>query len=322
MGRLRVLARILAWQGNFCRLLGDRDQARDLHQQGLALLEGRELAGRDTRREKTLLFWLMGHTALLDNPQECRPFYQQSLALCRELDDKPGVARALNSLGTAGMVLGALDEARASYAEALGLHQALGDPRRIVRALASLAEIALLQGRFGEADRLAQQSVTKCEELGHQPESAFAWLKWGETLEVHGKFSQAQSALENSLAIYNHLGHHNYIASAHAELSGVNLHLAPTQKLVPTPGRPLPWLATMALHLQLVGPSPCWAASHSLEGSLSRPADFWRRASPSIARLRHDLGPASAGPRPSWAMRCANQGILTRHTDIWAKHCI
>jgi len=223
--RLRVLARILAWQGNFCRLLGDRDQARELHQQGLALLEGRELAGRDTRREKALLLWLMGHTALLDNPQECRLLYEQSLALCQELDDRSGVARALNSLGTVGVVLGALDEAKASYEEALGLYQALGDPRCIVRALASLAEIALFQGRFEEADRLARQSVTKCEELGHQPESAFAWLKWGETLEVQGQFSEAQSALEKSLTIYNHLGHHNYIASAHAELGSVNLHL-------------------------------------------------------------------------------------------------
>ena len=223
--RLRVLARILAWQGNFCRLLGHRDQARELHQQGLALLEGRQLAGRDTRREKALVLWLMGHTALLDNPQECRRLYEQSLALCRELDDGPGVARALNSLGTASVLLGALDEAKASHEEALGLYQALGDRRCIVRALASLAEIALFQGRFDEADRLARQSVVKCEELGHQPESAFVWLKWGEALEVQGQFSEAQSALEKSLAIYNHLGHHNYIASAHAELSSANLHL-------------------------------------------------------------------------------------------------
>jgi len=223
--RLRLLARILAWQGNFHRLLGRRDQARKLHQQGLALLEGQELAGRDTRRERALLFWLMGHTAFLDNRQECRQLYEHSLALCRELDDRRAAARALSSLGTAGVLLGALDEARAAYEEALDIYRARDDSRRIVRALASLAEIALFQGRFGEADRLARQSVHKAAELGNQPESAFALLIWGETLEAHGLFSKAQSALGKSLAIYDDLGHYNYIASVQAELGSVNLHM-------------------------------------------------------------------------------------------------
>jgi predicted ATPase/DNA-binding SARP family transcriptional activator len=228
--RLRVLARILAWEGNFCRLLGHRDRASELQQQGLTILERTELADQDTRREKALLFWLMGHGALMNSPERGQYLYEQSLALCRELDDRPGTARALISLGTVNVFVGALDEAKARYEEALELYQALDDPRCIVRALASLAEVALFQGRFDEADRLARQSVGRCEELGNQPESAFARLMWGETLVAQGQFSEAQSALETSLAIYDDLGHHNYIASAQAELGSVSLHLGRYEK--------------------------------------------------------------------------------------------
>jgi tetratricopeptide (TPR) repeat protein len=54
---------------------------------------------------------------------------------------------------------------------------------------------------------------------------AYSLLIWGEALEKLGKFADARSALEECLAIYHDLGNPQYVASAHAALGSVELHL-------------------------------------------------------------------------------------------------
>jgi predicted ATPase/DNA-binding CsgD family transcriptional regulator len=210
----RVLARALAWWSNFCRLTGNRDQARAIQQQSLAILQSPGLAGQDTRREEALLLGLMGITLARSDDERARHFLQQSLDLHQELDDRWGMANMLECLG-----------GQARLKESLALFQTLGHAPSIARIRAGLADIALRQGQFREAERLARESSATCRELEDRPELAYCLLSWGASLEKLGRFAEARSALEESLAIYGDLGKPHLLVSAYAALSSAELHL-------------------------------------------------------------------------------------------------
>ncbi|MBU1877557.1 MAG: tetratricopeptide repeat protein [Chloroflexi bacterium] len=220
----RVLAGVLTWQSNFCRLLARWERANQLQQQSLELLEGPELADQDTRRERALLFWIMGHTVLMSDYEWGRQLYEQSLALYRELDDRPGMARALHSLGRTAKFQGAFGQAQAWIEEALAIYRTLDNPRGIATSMANLAEIALSQGRFAMAEHMAREGSVRSRALGNRAEGAYNMLVLGETLEASAKFAEARTWLEECLVVYEDLTHYNYIASARAALGSVALH--------------------------------------------------------------------------------------------------
>ncbi|MGD9028366.1 MAG: BTAD domain-containing putative transcriptional regulator, partial [Anaerolineae bacterium] len=122
--RLRVLARGVAWHAYFSRALGRwalrrRERVAWLQEQSLALLERPELAGQDTRAERALITYHMGHTVFMSDHELARQLFEQSLALHRALDDRWGAANDLYWLGDAAWFRGAYAEARAALQESL-----------------------------------------------------------------------------------------------------------------------------------------------------------------------------------------------------------
>jgi tetratricopeptide (TPR) repeat protein len=88
---LRVLARILARQADFDHVTKSRTElVNQLLRQSLAILEGPELAGQDTRAEKAFVLLQMGQVAgIRDSDYErAQPLLEQSLALYREVGDR------------------------------------------------------------------------------------------------------------------------------------------------------------------------------------------------------------------------------------------
>jgi predicted ATPase/DNA-binding SARP family transcriptional activator len=222
---LRVSARALSWQSYFSRALGRRELAAQLQRQSLALLERPELADQDTRAERALLFYHMGHTVLMSDYERARQLFERSLALYRKLDDRWGVACQLDWLGSVAHFQGAYGDARRLYEESLAIFQALGDQEAAAWDTGDLAYVAMDQGRFEEAERLGRESRAKAQEFGTQELIAYGWLVVGETLQPLARFAEACSALEECLAIFEDLGRRGWMTSAHAVLSSVNLHL-------------------------------------------------------------------------------------------------
>ncbi len=223
---LRVLARALLWQGNFRRLLGWSERSGQLLLQSSALLDRLELAGEDTRRERALLFWIMGHAAFKSDYRQARQLYGQSLELYRALGNRWGMANALSGLGRVAIFSGEIGEAGQRLEESLAIREPLGDPRGIASCMADLAEVKLLQGRFDEAERLARESHARCRKLGNRAEAAYGLLVLGETLEAVGQFVPAHERLIESLTHYEELRHDHYISYAHAVLGTIEMHLA------------------------------------------------------------------------------------------------
>jgi DNA-binding SARP family transcriptional activator/predicted ATPase len=223
-GYLRVWVRALAWQGNFQRATGQRDVARQLQQQCVAILQDPALAGSDTRLERAILSMSVGLTVCMADYEQGRQRFEESFSLFRALDHPWGMAWALQTWGTMSMFLGEYRGARQRLEEGLAIYRVLGYQPGLAGSLSRLAEIAWLQGRFEEGERLVREGVATSLEAGSRTTLAHTLLSLGEVLEQVGKLPEAQSVLQQSLALYNELGHRHYVTEAHRFLGSVALH--------------------------------------------------------------------------------------------------
>jgi predicted ATPase/DNA-binding SARP family transcriptional activator len=136
---LRVLSRILMWQGSFSWRLGCIEFANRQLQKSLALLERLEAENLDVRPEKASVLLQMGHITLDVDLERANRLSEQSLSLFRELDDSWGAANALSALGWAAMGGGDYPEARQLFEESLAIRQSMGDQRGFIDSLGGCA---------------------------------------------------------------------------------------------------------------------------------------------------------------------------------------
>jgi hypothetical protein len=82
-------------------------------------------------------------------------YYEESLALMRELGDTGSVAIALQNLGNVHREQGALELAAAQYRESLSLYRELQDRRGVASCLQGMAAVAMSHGDAERAARLS-----------------------------------------------------------------------------------------------------------------------------------------------------------------------
>ena len=80
--------------------------------------------------------------------------YHQSLEICRELGDKPGISNALLDAGHVDMRRGHTRQAAVRFRESLAMRRQLNDTRGIIESLAALAGAAASLGEASMAGRL------------------------------------------------------------------------------------------------------------------------------------------------------------------------
>ena len=222
---LRVLAKVLTYQGRFSWLLESTGLASHLLEQSMALLQGAELVDQDTRPEKAFVLQQMGFAAFGSDLEDARRLCEQSLALYQALGDRWGAAVALGSLGAIAFKLGAYGKAKQLDEESLALYQALGYQRGIAHSLQGLGLIALLQGRLEEGEGLARKGITILEEMGDWASVASGLTEFGGALLALGKYAEAHSLLKEGLATYTDLGFRRYIAFSNSALGFSKKHL-------------------------------------------------------------------------------------------------
>jgi non-specific serine/threonine protein kinase len=92
--------------------------------------------------------------------------HEESLALCREMDDKQSIAASLLHLGNVAWAQGDYARVTALFEESLALCRELGDAWRIARPLGNLGNVALEQGDYARATVLYEESLTLLRGLG------------------------------------------------------------------------------------------------------------------------------------------------------------
>src|SRR6266699_1646026 len=163
------------------------------------------------------------HEALgsLDRAEE---FYEQSLALYRELGDTLGIANCLHLLADISWGRGNLAEARAFGEESLLLFREGGDKRSVAYLLYHLGSLAVEQGEYTRGRDLLTESLTINRELGDTRIIALSlfnlvllyWLSGGD-------LAQAHTWLDESFALFREVGDKESIANC-LYLSGMLAH--------------------------------------------------------------------------------------------------
>ncbi len=200
----RLLAAVLISRGIFLWTLGRKELLLQDALASQAILDEPTLVNQDSRREWALTIWALAWLA--SDLSEKRRLLEEHLALCRELEDRHGVARTLRTLGWVARLAGDNDTAHRLVGESLLIVRDLGDQHLEVRSLQVLGTIAATSGRAEEAERVLREAIVAAEAVGDRAGAASSRGRLGTAVAAQGRFAEAVSLCREAFEIYADLG--------------------------------------------------------------------------------------------------------------------
>ena len=137
---------------------------------------------------------------------QARAYYQESLAITRQLQLQRGIANSLLNLSIVTLYQGDLDQAIALQQDALAIHQAAGNRIGIALALHNLASMLNDQEDYDRAAALAEEALVRYKELGDSRGTALAMHDLAIVAQRRGAYDRAWELLEACRAMYEKLG--------------------------------------------------------------------------------------------------------------------
>jgi predicted ATPase/class 3 adenylate cyclase len=216
-GEARIGLRLAGALGQFWLMRGHLREG----QERLARLLGlAEAAPRTAARAKALT--RAGHlTDNLSDYAAAQAFFEESLAIRRELGDKGGIATALNDLGWVAFLRNDYTAARVRSEESLAIWRELGDKQGISTSLNNLGFVAYVQGEYTATYALFQESLALRRELGDKWGIAVALCLMGRAAQLQGDYRRATALIEEAGALFRELGAKQMFAYTYTYLGGV-----------------------------------------------------------------------------------------------------
>jgi predicted ATPase/DNA-binding SARP family transcriptional activator len=152
-----------------------------------------------------------------------RAIYEENLEIYRELGDRYHLAFTSNHLGIVALEQGEYGAARALLAESLVLHREMDDKRGIAQALHNLGVVTYHQGDLGAARALHEESLALRRELGDKRSLAIMLGGLGEIVSRQGDQDAARAFLEEGVTICRELGDRGSLGTILANLGEVVL---------------------------------------------------------------------------------------------------
>jgi predicted ATPase/DNA-binding SARP family transcriptional activator len=222
---LRILSKIMMWQGIFNYRLGLSGKSDQILNDSLTLLEDTALTNQDTRIEKAAILMQMGHTVFDQNRKKALDLYQQSLTLYRSLDDQWGIANALSALSWSMWSGGEYDAAKEKFEETLMIRQSLGDIQGIVDSLSGLGQIEIFLGQFEEAERLMYESLKVLHEIGSSSDYSNDQNIFSEEKKLKKDVTISTNWYQEKVGLYSDLGFSHSLAPSNSILGFILKHL-------------------------------------------------------------------------------------------------
>jgi predicted ATPase/class 3 adenylate cyclase len=144
-----------------------------------------------------------------------------ALELFRLIDDKRGVARALNHLGLVSQERGAYERARSFFDESGALARELGNERGYAVAVVNLGGLALIEGDYGRAREFSERGLRLHRKHHSRDGEAISLLNLGFAALEEGATGEATKRLEESYERFRDLGFTEYLASCLEGLAGL-----------------------------------------------------------------------------------------------------
>jgi len=155
-------------------------------------------------------------------------FCTESLALFRQLGDKPGIALTLYRLGLLAWWKGQYPAARSLEEEALAFYRELGDKGGAADPLLILSRLALVQRNHAGARSLAEESLALFREVSDRWGIAYVLLHLARMIFAQGDSARAQPLVQECLKISRELGYKEGIAESLSLLGQIALHQGET----------------------------------------------------------------------------------------------
>ena len=158
--------RLLLGAGRLAWVNGDVLPSVQFHQQALDI--ARKLGDHGSEA------WLLTELAISSSnlPEKCEEaqrYNEKGLAIFLELDDKPGIAYALNIQGEILRLAGDFERAQEAYEESLVISYETGESYRQWMLLADLGFIAYSKGEYKRAKELATSCIRQQREANEKP---------------------------------------------------------------------------------------------------------------------------------------------------------
>lgn len=141
----------------------------------------------------------------LGDYSRARAYYQISQGLYREANHLPGVAAALNSLGTLALFEGKYAEAESHFAAALEQYRQTDDKSGTLAAMNNQGIAAMYQGEYQRAWHIYEAHLALAREENNPVSIAMALGNLGDALRHLQRYDEAQAALDESLSLLREL---------------------------------------------------------------------------------------------------------------------
>jgi predicted ATPase/DNA-binding CsgD family transcriptional regulator len=138
--------------------------------------------------------------------------YKESLEASRELNNRSGIASALNNLGVIAHEQAEYPRANELYGEALDIFREDGDRQRTAATLTNLGIVARRQGDYDRATELYEESLGIWRALGDRLRVALNLNNLGVLAFTRGDLPRAVSLYEEALPVYRELDDRGGIA--------------------------------------------------------------------------------------------------------------
>jgi tetratricopeptide (TPR) repeat protein len=146
---------------------------------------------------------------------------ERALELFRSVDDKRGIARALNHLGLVSQERGAYERARCFFEESGELARELGNERGYAVAVVNLGGLALIERDYARAREFSELGLQLHRQHDSRDGEAISLLNLGFAAFQEGAVDEARRQFEDSCKLFRELGFTEYHALALEGLAGV-----------------------------------------------------------------------------------------------------
>jgi predicted ATPase/class 3 adenylate cyclase/DNA-binding CsgD family transcriptional regulator len=129
----------------------------------------------------------------------------ESLAIWRELDDRPRMVQTLRYLSILHSYQRDYDQAKATLDESMAVALQCDDARGVAMAIRYLADLAQERGEYAEAAAAYEQSLPLARQRGDVHEVAYALRGLGNVARAQGAYVRARQLLRESLGLFSSL---------------------------------------------------------------------------------------------------------------------
>ena len=202
-----LLARLAAWESRYCRLLGERDLARQHRETSQVLIDELKASCLEALEAQALIYLEAGEAIFQTDLMAAQEHLEHSLIFYRRLGDSWGTAEILYRLAINRHHAGDYSGSERLLSETLILYQTLGISSKIANVQRIIAQNQLRLGKTESALSLMRQVITLSQASGDRAQAMLDLRTLGLAMGWNGILNEeVPQLLQQALSLAQGLG--------------------------------------------------------------------------------------------------------------------